>query len=294
VLWPVVYFAGTAVAVQNPNVDPPEQAMIWAALNLMPKAAGALLLAGILSAGLSSASTFLSLTGFSITNDVLQEPGMDEQRRLRLTRITVLGVGLGALLAAALVPPRVFWITTFVAQVFAACWGPVAFMSIWSRNITEAGAFWGMVAGFVSFVTLRSLILLGIIDLPVYLHPILIGALASYLTAVFISRYSEMTEAESRFLSALHQAPAELSDARAAARTMIWPKLLIAWGAVITVGLVFIWVHPYQRANGMLEGGAAFVVWSGELLLALLFGGLVSLGGAIAHWSVKRFYASGV
>lgn len=45
--------------------------MIWAAKNLVPKFLGALLLAGIMAAALSSASTFLSLVGFSVSNDIV-------------------------------------------------------------------------------------------------------------------------------------------------------------------------------------------------------------------------------
>jgi sodium/pantothenate symporter len=292
ILWPVVYFAGTAVALQNPDIDPPAEAMIWAALNLMPPFAGALLLAGILSAGLSSASTFLSLTGFSITNDVMQESSMDEQRRLRLTRITVLGVGFGALLVALVAPPRIFWITLFVAQVFAACWGPVAFMSIWSKTITESGAFWGMLSGFVSFVVLRTLVLLEVIALPVYLHPILLGAAISLLTIVLVSRGGSISIEERRFLAAIHVAPPELFDREKAASTLVWPKLLIGWGFVIIGGLIFLYVRPYQHATGLLDDGS-FVVWSGEMLLAICYGGLIVLGGVIALVAIRRFFASG-
>jgi sodium/pantothenate symporter len=44
--------------------------MIWAAMNIMPTLAGVLMMTGIMAAGLSSASTFLSLSGFSVSNDV--------------------------------------------------------------------------------------------------------------------------------------------------------------------------------------------------------------------------------
>jgi len=70
VLWTVVYISGPVIALSNADIDPPANAMIWATLNLMPVLAGSLLLAGIVSAGLSSASTFLTLVGFAISNDV--------------------------------------------------------------------------------------------------------------------------------------------------------------------------------------------------------------------------------
>jgi len=294
ILWPVVYIAGTAVALHNPNIDPPAEAMIWAALNLMPPVAGAMLLAGILSAGLSSASTFLSLTGFAVTNDVMQQSDMPESQRLKLTRIAVLSIGIVALVIAILAPPNIFWITTFVAQAFAACWGPVAFMSIWSKSITESGAFWGMVAGILTCVVLQLMSMLGVLSMPVYLHPILIGAVISYLTIVIVSRGGSMTDIEKQFLADIHVAPPELSDKAAAARTMLWPKVLIGWGVVCTIGLTVFYTRPYQAATGQLTEGGPFVVWGGELILALVYGTLISAGGFLAHWAIKRFYASGI
>jgi len=294
VLWPVVYFAGTAVVISNADIEPPAEAMIWAALNLLPTVAGALLLAGILAAGLSSASTFLSLSGFSITNDVLHESKLDERGRLWLSRFAVLGVGVAALVTALLAPPRIFWITTFVGQLFAACWGPVAFMSVWSRSITEAGAFWGMLAGLLCCTILKLLAVLDLLHLPVYLDPILVGAGVSLATILVVSRLSVASGEEQAFLARLHVAPPELGDTAAAAATLVWPRLLILWGVLCAIVLTVCYVRPYQRATGLLGDGNAFVVWSGELLLALLFGGLLTAGGLIALWAIRRFYASGI
>lgn len=49
----------------------PEEVIIWAAYKAMPEIVGMLLLTGIMAAGLSSASTFLSVVSFSISSDIL-------------------------------------------------------------------------------------------------------------------------------------------------------------------------------------------------------------------------------
>lgn len=60
-----MYFETMAVNVINPTgIDPSETVLIWAAYNIMPKLIGAGVLAGIMAAGLSSASTFLSVFRF--------------------------------------------------------------------------------------------------------------------------------------------------------------------------------------------------------------------------------------
>ena len=50
-------------------------------------------------------------------------------------------IGAGALAASLIFPPNIFWLTTFIATVFASSWGPVGLMSIWSKRITESAAF---------------------------------------------------------------------------------------------------------------------------------------------------------
>ena len=40
-------------------------------MNLLPTVLGAILICGVLAAGLSSASLFLSLVGFSVSHDIL-------------------------------------------------------------------------------------------------------------------------------------------------------------------------------------------------------------------------------
>ena len=141
-------YAAAAVNLSNPNIDPPEGVMIWVAMNLMPAILGAMLVCGILAAGLSSASTFLSLIGFSASNDIFQG-AKNPETQLKSTRYTIIIIGLVVVTLCLILPSNIFWITYFAGPVFASSWGVVAFMSIWSSRITEAGAFWGMLTGFL-------------------------------------------------------------------------------------------------------------------------------------------------
>ena len=289
--WPAIMFAGAAIAVSNPDITPMEDAMIWAALNLMPILAGTVLLAGIVAAALSSASTFLTLVGFAITNDIADNSKRDEIQNLKLSRLAVLGVGVAALVLALSVPPSIFWITAFVGPMFAASWGPIAFMSVWSKRITEAGAFWGMIAGFFVCTLLKALDLAGVVALPVYFHPIAVGAVASLLTIVLVSRTGAVTEAEKVFLKRLHVVPPELTDERRNRLTRLMPAFLVSWGVVAAIGLVVIFVHPYQLAVGLVAESGPYVVWSGELLVAVGFGLTIALGGVVSQIALKRFLA---
>ncbi|MGB0157235.1 MAG: sodium:solute symporter family protein, partial [Luminiphilus sp.] len=118
-LYLVTNFAAATVNLINPDISPPESTMIWVSMNLLPTLLGAILICGVLAAGLSSASTFLSLVGFSVSHDILgsaeesakesaresteesAESGADENPpsqlhggRLRSARVAMLGVGV--------------------------------------------------------------------------------------------------------------------------------------------------------------------------------------------------------
>jgi sodium/pantothenate symporter len=291
VLLTTIYMAGPVIALLNPDVEPNNNAMIWAANNAMPTWIGATLLAGIVAAGLSSASTFLTLIGFAISNDVIDDSRNEDALRLRLSRITIFGVGIVSLVLAMLLPPDVFWITWFVATMFAAVWGPVAFMSVWSKRITEAAAFWGLVAGFVGYTVPRTLVGFDLLSLPAALDPLMIGFFLSLITILIVSARTRVTVAETEFLESIHVPPREMEDAEAARRTLIWPKIMVVWGIVCGVGLVLIYARPYQLATGAITESGPYLAVTGELVLALLFGIILSGGGVFTYWALRKFYA---
>ncbi|MFQ5983500.1 MAG: sodium:solute symporter family protein, partial [Woeseiaceae bacterium] len=208
----MVYGMGGVINLGKPDIEPPEGATIWASLNLLPEILGALMLAGIMAAVLSSASTFLSLVGFSVSNDIGIHKTDDEAKTLRFSRLVMLIVGAAALLAAFVFPPDIFWLTTFIATVFASSWGPVGLMSIWSKRITESAAFWGMLSGLVFNVVPKFFDFIGMIDLPHWLNPVIIGGVASLVVTIVVSRRTSVRDTEAAYLRKLHETPAEDLD----------------------------------------------------------------------------------
>ena len=278
-LYPALMFSGAAINLGNPGIVPAEGAMIWAAEHLMPALAGVVVLAGIVAAGLSSATTFLSLVAFSASHDVVPQSAVSDAAKLRISRWTMLVVGLAAFALATVVPPNIFWITYFAGTVFASSWGPVAFMSVWSRRITEAGAFWGIVAGFAGNVVPKGLALLHVIELPVWADPIILGALLGAAVTLAVSRFGTVSDEEHRYRIALHEVPAQELDPVETRRTLRWPWLLVASGVVLASLMVTFYALPYRAATG--QG-------SGELLLSLGCGLVLVACGLLARWAVLR------
>ncbi|MEM9257682.1 MAG: sodium:solute symporter family protein [Pseudomonadota bacterium] len=259
-----IYGLGGIINLHNPGIEPSETVIIWAAQELVPEFLGALLLAGIVAAALSSASTFLSLVGFSVSNDIVRRA---TPFSLTATRVIMLVTGLIVLMGSFLFPPDIFWFTLFIGTVFASSWGPVGFMSVWSKRITEAAAFWGIVTGFIGNVVPATLVYLNWIELPSYFNPVIIGASCSLLTIFVLSTRGSVTEEESRYRHRLHETPTEDRDYKKAAVTLIAPASLVLYGCAMPLLLLTYYVYPYQTATGHLlaDGG---LDWSrGEALL---------------------------
>ena len=147
-----LYFTAAFVYKINPDLSDASSSIIWAAMNVMPVLVGVVMLTGILSAGISSASTFLSLIGSSLTNDVFTKyRDTTEKKSLTVSRIGMAIVSLIALALAFFNPPQIFWIMYFGGTVIASSWGIVALASIWSKKMSELGAFLGMLFGFLGY-----------------------------------------------------------------------------------------------------------------------------------------------
>ena len=287
-----LYAAATAVNLSKIDIVPDEQTMVWAAMNMMPSLVGALLLAGVAAAALSSATTFLSLVGFSVSQDIFPHRQRDEQSMLRFSRSMMLVVGVVTLAISLFLPPSILWLTYYVGTIFASSWGPVGFMSVWSDKITARAAYWGIISGFVGNAIPRLLDTLGWIDLPSYFNPILIGGVISLVVIVCLSYLGNVTDTQRARRIALHQVPEEDRDDRETKATQ-WSAIGVAVsGIFLTAMLLIFYVLPYQRITGTLSDGGGLDWWTGETLLALMWAGLFVPWGIMAYQMVGRSYSA--
>jgi Na+/proline symporter len=247
----VLLYAGAIVVnLSNPNIEPFEKVMIWASTNLMPPLLGALVLAGVVAAALSSATTFLSIVGFTLSNDILGRSEDASQSALGYSRLMMLATSIIALIVSLSFEPRIFWLTYFAGTLFASAWGPVAFMSVWSSRITAAAAMWGIIAGFFGNVIPKLLSLAGVVTWPVYLNPILIGAALSLVTVLVVSRYTQVTDEEREYRESLFVAPKDDVDPRKIAGTLRVAYLTGGFGLLSAALLMSLFVFPYRELKG--------------------------------------------
>ncbi|WP_019528780.1 sodium:solute symporter family protein [Dasania marina] len=293
VLQVLIYGIGGFINLANPDITPSESAIIWAAKNMVPEFLGALLLAGIMAAALSSASTFLSLVGFSASNDIVRPSSPKKTLNLRATRWIMLAIGLLVLGASLFLPPSIFWLTYFVGTVFASSWGPVAFMCIWSKTITASGAFWGMISGFFLNVIPTALQYLELIDLPSYMDPILIGAACSLVVTVLVSRCGHVSRQEKVYRMRLHRTPAGERDLKQTKISVIAPAILALYGCVMAYLMVTFYVTPYQTASGQLLPNGQVDWATGEAFLSVSWALLYIPLALLTYILIWRSYSPG-
>lgn len=188
----LVGISAVMVNVVNPDLES-SNVMIWAAMNLMPRLLGVLLLTGVLSAGISSATTFLSLIGASVANDCLQSK---DKKSITLGRITMVIVAVIVLGLAVFNPPSIFWIMFLGGAVAASSWMPVAVASIFSKRVTKTGAFFGMLFGLLGCFVLKLYSSLSGVTLPVYLDPSIVGIVCNFVALIIGSALTQVTQEE--------------------------------------------------------------------------------------------------
>lgn len=246
-----MFFEAMAINVIDPTgIEPAETVLIWAAYNVMPKIIGALILSGIMAAGLSSASTFLSLISFSLTNDIFSFKFKNDKDQLKTTRIISLIVGIIALLLALCGLGGVRIIAWLAGTLIASSYAVTCYGSVWSKKLTARGARWSMCAGFVGFLVAKVLSSLGIVTIFYnLLDPFFIGVYCSIIAAIIGSYGQKRTETEINEHNKLHVFPDEMKDIKEYKRTSIYANIMIVSGILFSAVLLYMWALPY---NGII------------------------------------------
>jgi Na+/proline symporter len=143
---------GNAARLAVPDIIDPEQAYPFLATQLLPPVIAGVVLAAIVSAMMSTADSQLLVVSSAIARDFIQKilsPGATERALQLISRVTVLGVGLIALVLAIGEVRAVFWFVLFAWSGLGASFGPPILLSLFWKGTSRIGAAAGMVTGFV-------------------------------------------------------------------------------------------------------------------------------------------------
>lgn len=244
-----LYFSAAFIYKINPEIESQSTAIIWGAMNVMPLIIGVIMLTGILSAGVSSASTFLSLIGSSLTNDILMNRQTDDvKKNVRIARIGMAAASLVVLVLAFFNPPQIFWIMYFGGTVIASAWGVVALASVWSKKMSESAAFWGMLLGFLGCVIPKTYSALSGVTLPIYLDPFFVGIAMSIIGILIGNKVKSVSQENIEEYEKLHIRPTSEKDPAKDKTTHNLMYVYLAFGILLGVFFVVCYALPYLRA----------------------------------------------
>lgn len=183
----VALIAGLGIRALFPVLPTPDLASSILALQVLTPLAGSLLLAGALSAIMSTCDSIMIISAAGLSHDLygkLIRPDASEAEKLRINRWSVLVVGLIPLgltfLDMGLMQEIVVDYAKIIASFFFV---PVLFGLNW-RGGTTAGAIASMLGGFTAFMTWWW-------QRPTYpwgIDPIFAGVLSSLILFVVVSR----------------------------------------------------------------------------------------------------------
>lgn len=242
-----------AVINLNPGLEDSQRVLIWASFEVLPKLIGTLMLAGIMAAGLSSASTFLSVIGFSLTQDIVQKEFKSEAEQLKVSRIVMLIVGIISLVLAYLGLGGVRIISWFASTIIAASWAVAGIGSVVSKKLSATGARWSMIAGFLGFIISKCLVGFGVQPfasvLINFFDPFFIGIYLSLIFAVLGTKKAPVSKAETEYRDKLMVLPETEKVVADYKRDKVYGWILVVVGILTTLFLLFGWALPY---NGII------------------------------------------
>lgn len=233
--------AAVTVNLFHPEMESASHVLIWAAMNILPPFLGVILLTGVLAAGISSATTFLSLVGSSIANDIYHGKGDS----IKIGRIAMIVISIIVLLLAVFNPPQILWIMYFGGAIVASAWMPVALASVLSRRVTKTGAFIGMLVGFIGCFALKLYSNLFKVMLPAIFDPVIIGIVLNVIGIIIGSALTQVTKVEKEAREKLFIIPDEEKNPSEMKKTLNYMKFAPILGVIVAIILILVWAIPY-------------------------------------------------
>ena len=126
-----------------------------------------------------------------------------------------------------------------------------------------------MLSGLVFNVVPKFFDYIGVIDLPSYLNPVIIGTAVSLVVTIVVSRNTTVTEAEVNSLVKLHEVPADEVSRNRTRMSLVAAGVLILYGLVMPVLMLIFYVRPFQQARGELMPDGSIDWFTGEAVLAI-------------------------
>src|SRR5699024_3028385 len=144
-------FIGLAGLTLFPDLGNPEEIFPMMAIELLPWWLGGIVVAGALSALMSSIDSMLLIASSSIAEDlwnkIFHKGQLSEEKMILVSQISTVIIGVIAIAIAINPFDSVFWLAVFAWAGLATCFGPPVVLSLYWKRVTKWGAISGMIVG---------------------------------------------------------------------------------------------------------------------------------------------------
>ncbi len=178
------YLIGAIARVLHPGLTNPDLAIPTLTKNILSPWGGAVFLAGVIAAGMSTFASILIITSGAVVRDIVQKGlghELSDRSVVGYSRLVSLAVGLISLGIAIRPPALILVLTAFSwAAIATTCLWPLLF-GLYSRWVTRAGVVASMITGLVTALVWTAL------GSPFGLHGFVPGMGVSLLALVTVS-----------------------------------------------------------------------------------------------------------
>ena len=155
---------------------------------MLPSLLCGIVVSGILAASMSSASSYLLITGSSVAENIFRavfKKDATDNQVLIVSRITLAAVLLFGILVAWDENSVIFTVVSYAWAGLGASFGPLTLFSLYWRRTTKQGAIAGMVTGAVTVLVWHNLIkpLGGVFGVYELLPAFILGCLAIFIVS---------------------------------------------------------------------------------------------------------------
>jgi len=140
-------FTGLAGHVLHHSIDNSENIFFLLTESLFPPLIGAVMLAAVLSAIMSTADSQLLVAASAISHDLGLGRGRP-QRNLLISRLTIAGLVVLAVGVALFLPEKIFSRVLFAWSALGAAFGPMVFCRLARLQVPPGGVLASVIAGF--------------------------------------------------------------------------------------------------------------------------------------------------
>ena len=118
------------------------------------------LLSGVISAMMSTASSELTVSSASITEDILvrlRTKPIDNRRKLLLNQLMTLAVGVIAIILALTMTETVYGLVSYAWSGIGSSFGPALLLLLFWKKLSRAGVYASLISGTVATVVWKQL-----------------------------------------------------------------------------------------------------------------------------------------